>query len=45
MHGRCSRDAGASGKAKDLSFCLSPAPGSSDAKAVLKHALEIEGKG
>jgi hypothetical protein len=45
MRGRCSRDAGASGKAKALSFCLTPAPGGSDAKAALKHALEMEQKG
>jgi hypothetical protein len=33
-----------SGESKDLSFCLTPAPGGSDAKAVLKHALERERK-
>jgi len=32
-------------KQKDQSFCLTPAPGSPDAKAVLKHALENERTG
>jgi hypothetical protein len=31
-------------KAFALSFCLSPAPGGSDAKAALKHALERKRK-
>jgi hypothetical protein len=33
------RGAGASEKAKDQSFCLSPAPGDSDAKDAVRHAV------
>jgi hypothetical protein len=45
MRGRYSRDAGASGKAIRRKLLLyPPAPGGSDAKAVLKHSFGMERK-
>jgi len=41
----CSRDAGGIWKSNRKYLSLKPAPGGSDAKAALKHALDIERKG